>query len=92
MFTGFEAKAGVLVMVGVWSSDIDDGDVGVRNQVFVGSVRFCMGRGGDFLEEGGGARQGRGGGSGHKLMADVGDVAGGRGEEEVFCEGWTTDG
>ena len=86
VFARGEGQHAVLVVVGVRGGDVDDVDVGVRDEFGVGAV--CGGGVGDsvgfdeFLRAGGGAGRGDGGDG----VRDVGDGAGGGVDQEVFGE------
>lgn len=73
-------------MMGVWGGDVDDVNVGVLDELLVRAVRFGGGGALAGLEEIGGTGRGRGGGCGRDSVGDVGDLARGRVEHQVFGE------
>lgn len=86
VFACEEAEHGVLEVVGVWGGDVDDVDVGVLDEFVVGAVRFGGGGALAGLEEVGGAGGGCGGGCGGDGVGDVGDLASGGIQHQIFGE------
>ena len=89
MFSCVETEAGVVVVVGVGSGDVDNVDVWVGGELGVGAVGACCGGCADGFEELGGAGCGCGGGGCCDDVADIGCIAGLGIDEEVFCKCWS---
>lgn len=87
VFAGFEAEHGVLVVVAVGRGDVDDVDVGVGGELFVGAVGFGGLGGSDFFEKFLGSVGGGRGGCSDDDVFDVFDAAGFRVGPEISGEG-----
>jgi hypothetical protein len=82
----FQTQHGILVVVRVRGSDVDNIDIRIRNEFLIGAVRFC-GRGRtNIFEELFGARSAGGARGGHDGVCDGGDATGLGVDEEVSSE------
>lgn len=89
VLAGLEGEHGILEVVAVRGSDVDDVDIGVGNKLSVRAICFGGAGTADLLYEALSAVAGAGGGNGDNLVADVADFADGGVGEEVTAEGWS---
>lgn len=94
VLASLESEHGILEVVAVRGGDVDDVDVGVGDELGVGTVGLG-GRGTlDLLDEAGSTVGRARGGDGDNLVADIVDVADGRVAEQVsaerccICQSW----